>query len=66
MTEPTECYRAVCRLVVCQFAHHLRLRTRVTQHVDEVYYHHVEVVLLHLVELSEETLGTIGVVNLMV
>ena len=51
VTEPRECDGTVSRLVIGQFAYHLRLRTSVAEHIDEVEYHHVQVVLLQCVQL---------------
>ena len=64
--EPTERYAAVGGLVVGQLTYHLRLRSGVAEHVDEVDDEHVQVVVLQRVELLHELIRPCRVVNLVV
>ena len=66
MAEPRERYRAVSRLVVGEFAHHLRLCSCVREHIDEVDHDDVEVVLCQLVEACKQFVGTRRVVHLVI
>ena len=66
MAEPRQRDAAVCRLVVGQLANHLRLRSRMAQHVDEVEHHHVQVVPLQFVQLTHQSVGLLRRVDLMV
>ena len=66
MTEPREGDATVGTLVVGEFAHHLRLRTGMTEHVDEVEHDHVQVVLLERIKLLQQFVGIAGTVHLMI
>ena len=66
MAKPRQGNASVGTLVVSQFAHHLRLRTGMRQHVDEVEHHHVQVVLAQRVQLLHETVGILRRIDLMV
>ena len=46
VAEPGEGDAAIGTLVVGEFTHHLRLGAGMTEHVDEVEHHHIQVVLL--------------------
>ena len=66
VTEPGEGDAAIGTLVVGQFTYHLRLSAGMTEHVDEVEDHHVEVVLLQRFELLEQFIGLFLTVDLMI
>ena len=66
MAEPAERQTAVCRLVVSQLTHHLRLCSCVRQHVYEVDDNDVKVVLQHVVEMFEHLLASRRVVDLVI
>ena len=63
MTEPAEREAAISRLVVRQLAHHLTLRTRVREHVDEVQHNDVQG-RLRTFELLDDALAEIALVDL--
>ena len=66
MSEPRQRDAAVGRLVVSQLAHHSRLCTCMTQHVDEIEHHNVQVVLVQLLDLLHESVGLGRGVDLMI
>ena len=53
MTEPGEGDAAIGTLIVGELPHHLRLCAGMTEHVDEVEYHDVQVVLFQRAELLQ-------------
>ena len=63
MFKPTERQAAICRFVIRQFPHHLTLRTRVRQHVDEIQHHDVQRGL-HAFQLRNDALAEITLVDL--
>ena len=62
MAEPTECQTAICRFVVRQFTHHLALRARVRQHVNEIKHHDIQR-RLYPFQLPDNTLAEITLVD---
>ena len=63
MTEPTEREATVSRLIVRQLPHHLTLRARMREHVDEVEHNDVQR-RLRTFELLDDTFAEITLVNL--
>ena len=57
---------AVGTLVVGKFTHHLRFRSGMREHVDEVDYEHVQVVVLAFVVTLHKLVGTHRVVHLVI
>ena len=66
VAKPAEGDGAVGRLVVGQFAHHLRLCAGMAQHVDEVDDEHIQMVGRQLVELLHELVCRRRIVDLVV
>ena len=66
MAKPTEGDTAISRLSVCQLTHHLRLGARMTQHVDEIEHHNIDVVIRQLGITLEITLGRCNVVDFVI
>ena len=63
VTEPTERQTAVRRLVVRQLTHHLTLRTRVREHVDEIEHDDIQG-RLRAFELLDDAFAEIALVDL--
>ena len=55
MAEPRFGQRPVCGVARRQFSYHLRFRARVRQHVDEVEHNHVEVEILEIAEILQQS-----------
>ena len=66
MAEPTEGDTAISRLGVGQLAHHLRLGAGMTEHVDEIEHHNIDVVLCQLWIALKIAFGTSDVVHLII
>ena len=66
MAEPRQGDASVGRLVVGQLTHHLRLRTGMTEHVDEIEHYHVQVVLAQRVQLLHKPVGILRRIDFMV
>ena len=66
VAEPADGDAAIGRLVVGQFAHHLRLGAGMAQHVDEVDDEHIQMVGRQLVELLHEFVCRRRIVDLVV
>jgi len=66
VAEPAECDAAVGGLVAGQLANHTALGAGVAEHVNEVEDAHVDIIFLHLRQLLHETLGSCGVVDLVI
>ena len=66
MAEPGERDRTVGTLIVGELAHHPRLRTGVTQHIDEVEHYDVQIVLPEVRHLLHQLVGIGRVVHLVI
>ena len=66
MTEPGEGDAAIGTLIVGEFPYHFRLSTGMTEHVDEVEHHDIQVILLQRAELLQQLICISLVVDFMI
>src|SRR5574344_1010266 len=66
MAEPAQGDGAIGTLVISQFAHHLRFSSSMRQHINEIEYHHIQVILLYLLQLLHKLVCIRGIVYLII